>query len=139
MDLFSIVRYLHFVSIFIVVGTLFFEAFTIKSSMTRKEIAYLSKIDGLYGLGAILVVTFGLWMWLGDIGKPSDFYTKNWILHSKVGMFIVIGILSIWPTIFFTKQRKGDPEEAVEIPGHIRKMIYLEIFLLLIIPLLNSS
>ncbi|CAE7482767.1 quiA [Symbiodinium microadriaticum] len=77
-------KYLHFVSIFIVVGTLFFEAFTVKSSMIRKEIAYLSKIDGLYGLGAILVLTFGLWMWLGDIGKPADFYSRNWILMMEI-------------------------------------------------------
>jgi putative membrane protein len=73
---------------------------------------------------------------LGSIGKPSVFYTKNWIFHTKLTVFILVGLSSIVPTIFFIKNRKGDPDEVVEVPGRVVTMLRLELVLLAIMPLL---
>ncbi len=136
MDFFLLARYLHFISIFLVVGSMFFEAFFLRDAHKRKEINFLTKVDGLYGLGAIGVVAFGLWMWLGGIGKPIDFYTYNWVFHLKVATFIIIGVLSIFPTVFFNKHKTGDAEEEVKIPRHIRIIVFIEVGLLFTIPLM---
>jgi putative membrane protein len=48
----------------------------------------------------------------------------------------VIGLLSIYPTVFFIKNRKGDPEEMVTIPKSIFWMIRLELLLVFSIPIL---
>ncbi len=136
MDFFLLARYLHLVSIFLVVGTLFFEAVFVKDVMSKKDIQKISRIDGLYGFAAILVVGIGLWMWLGPIGKPSEFYSYNWIFHTKVGLFITVGLLSIYPTVFFIKNRKGEDDELVKVPSLVKNMIYLEVGILFLIPLL---
>jgi len=104
--------------------------------MSRGNLKLVSRIDGLYGLAAIMVVGMGLWMWLGPVGKPAQFYSSNPLFHTKVGLFILIGILSIWPTVFFIKNRKGDPTEKIDVPKHIRMLVYLEVGLLAVIPLL---
>ena len=90
--------------------------------MSRYEIKRIPKIDGIYGLGAILVLVAGLLLWFA-VGKPAQFYSRNWIFHTKLTMFVVLGLLSIYPTIFFLKNRKGDdldteitvPKAVIEI------------------------
>lgn len=131
-----ILRYIHFISIFAIVGTLVSEHLLLKCTLTRKELDRLSRIDAVYGIAAVVLVSVGLTLWLGSYGKPAVYYTKNWIFLTKIGLFSVIGILSIYPTIFFIKNRKGNPEEKVKIPSAIFWMLQCELLLLIIIPLL---
>jgi len=131
-----ILRYIHFISIFIIVSTLASEHLLLKKSLTRAEISRLSRIDAVYGIAAIALVAAGLTLWLGSIGKPAVFYSKNWIFHTKLTLFVVVGLLSIYPTVFFIKNRKGNGEEIVDIPASIFWMLRIELVLLFIIPLL---
>lgn len=131
-----ILRYFHFISIFVIVGTLTGEHLLIKKSLTRAQITVLSRIDAVYGLAALTLLIVGLTLWLGSYGRPSVFYSKNWIFHLKLTCFALVGLLSIYPTIFFIKNRKGDPQEVIDIPKRLIMMIRLELTLLIIIPLL---
>ena len=131
-----LLRYIHFISIFAIVGSLVSEHLLLKKMLTRPEIGRLSRIDAVYGIAALSLLTAGLTLWLGSFGKPAQFYTKNWIFHTKITLFAVIGILSIYPTIFFIKNRKGNPDEKIEIPKSIFWMLRFELMLLFIIPLL---
>jgi putative membrane protein len=118
-----------------VVSTIVAEHLLLKDQMSRAEIKRVSVVDGVYGFSAISVLTMGLILWL-VVGKPSEFYTSNWIFHLKVSLFITVGLISISPTIFFLKQRKGDQSEIVTIPKRIKMLIRLELAILFIIPLL---
>ena len=129
-------RYLHFISIFAIVGSLVSKHLLLKKEVTRAELDRRSKIDAVYGIAAVVLVSVGLTLWLGGIGKPAIYYTKNWIFLTKVGLFSLIGILSIYPTVFFIKNRKGDPDELVKIPQSIFWMLRLELLFLFVIPLL---
>lgn len=131
-----LLRYIHFISIFAIAATLVSEHLLLKQELTRKEIARLARIDAVYGVAALTLLGAGLTLWLGSYGKPAEFYSKNWIFHVKLSLFVCIGLLSIYPTVFFLKNRKGNPEEAVTIPGKIFWMVRLELLLLFIIPLL---
>lgn len=131
-----LLRYVHFISIFGIVGTLVAEHLLLKPSLTRAELGRISRIDGVYGLAALTLLGAGLTLWLGGFGKPSEFYTKNWLFHLKLTCFIAIGLLSIYPTVFFLKQRKGNPAEVVNIPNSIFWMLRAELVLLFVIPLL---
>jgi putative membrane protein len=129
-------RYLHFISIFGIVGTLVSEHLLLKPIVKRSEILRLSRIDAVYGLAALTLLAAGFTLWLGGIGKPTSFYSQNWIFHLKLTCFIVIGLLSIYPTVFFIKKRKGEPTDEVVIPKGIFWCIRIELTLLFIIPLL---
>ena len=129
-------RYVHFISIFGIVGTLVSEHMLLKKSLTRAEIGKLARIDAVYGIAALTLLTAGLTLWLGGFGKPSVYYTKNWVFHTKITLFALVGILSIYPTVFFIKNRKGDSNEVVEVPKMVFMMLRMELLLLLIIPLL---
>lgn len=129
-------RYIHFISIFAIVGALASEYVLLKKKLTRSELSRLAKVDAVYGIAALTLLAAGLTLWLGGYGKPSFFYSKNWIFHLKLSLFIVIGLLSIYPTVFFLKQRKGNPDEEVTVPATVHWMLRLELLLLVVIPLL---
>jgi putative membrane protein len=131
-----LLRYLHFISIFAIVGSLVSEHLLLKKELTRGEISRLSRIDAVYGIAALTLLAVGLTLWLGDIGKPAIFYSKNWIFHIKISLFAIVGLLSIYPTIFFIKNRKGNHDEVITIPKAVFWMLRVELLLLFIIPLL---
>mgnify|MGYP000716198678 CR=1 FL=1 len=100
-----LVRYLHFVGIILFSGTLIFEHLIIKKRMTNENFKRLCYIDRFYGISAILVFTAGMFLWF-SVGKDASFYTSNPLFHIKLTIFIIIGLISIYPTIFFIKNRK---------------------------------
>ncbi len=128
-------RYLHFLSILVMFSSVVSEHLLLKPRMTRSEIQRLSVLDAVYGISALIIVGIGLTLWFG-VGKPAEFYTKNWIFHLKVGLFVIVAILSIYPTVFFLRNRKGNnPAELVDVPKSIVWLIRLELLLLAFIPL----
>ena len=131
-----ILRYIHFVSIFTIVGTLVGEHLLLKNELTRSQIGKLARIDSVYGIAALTLIAAGLTLWFSGAGKPAIYYTKNWVFHLKLTCFLTVGLLSIYPTVFFIKNRKGNPDEMVKIPKSIFWMLRFELLLLLIIPLL---
>ena len=131
-----LLRYVHFISIFAIVGSLVSEHLLLKKRLTRGEISRIARIDGVYGIAALTLLGAGLTLWFGDVGKPSAFYSKNWIFHTKITCFALIGILSIYPTVFFIRNRKGDAMETVEVPKLVFMMLRMELTLLFVIPLL---
>lgn len=133
-----LIKYLHFIGIFLVVGALFTEAWMIRHSMSRSQIKRLGNIDGIYGLASMITVAAGLILWLSDIGKPAEFYQDNGLIYLKLGIFTLVGLLSIYPTVFFVKQRQSkknpDAEEQVKIPGIIKTFVIVELILVFTIP-----
>ena len=135
MSLYILFKYLHFVAIFGVVSSLVAEHLLLQQQMSRKELARIYKIDAVYGVSALLVLAVGLCLWFA-VGKPAGFYTSNGIFHLKLTLFIIMGLISIIPTRYFMKNRKGDPEEVVSVPKRIVMYVRIELLILFLIPLL---
>ena len=130
-----LVRYLHFIGIFAIVRGLVGEHLIMKSVMTRREIRRMLVLDRIYGAGAVLAIGMGFVQWF-LVGKAASFYSNNWIFLTKVGLAILLGILSLPPTFFINKHKKGDDLDAtIELPGSIKMYIRLELVLLVLIPL----
>jgi putative membrane protein len=136
MSSYVLVKYLHFISIFSMVSLLVVELFLLKPQMTRQELKRLSRIDGLYGIASIAVVAAGLTLWFG-VGKGAAFYA-NPLLYIKVGIVIVVGLVSIIPTVYYIRQGKGDPAEQTDTPRHIRQLVILQLSILSVVPLLAT-
>jgi len=135
MTLYVLVRYAHFLGIFVLAASLAAEWLLLKPQHTRAELRRLSIIDGVYGLSSIVVVAAGFTLWLW-VGKPADFYDGNPVFYTKLGLVVAMGLLSAYPTVFFIREsRRGGPEEEVEVPKAVFLMLYAELALLAVIPL----
>lgn len=129
-----IIRYIHFIGIFVIASALFAEHILLKKEMSGSEIKKLAKIDTVYGIAAIVVLLAGLTLWFW-VGKPSAFYTRNFLFHIKLTLFLVLGILSIYPSVFFMKNRKSKLDKIV-FPSLIKMLIRIELMIIFLIPLL---
>jgi putative membrane protein len=133
-----IIKSLHLIAIFLVVASVFAEFILVKPVLKIEVIRYISLIDAVYGISSILVVGLGLYLWFG-VGKGENFYGAfNWI-YIKVAVFSLVGILSLVPTIFFFKNRKGDPDQLIELPKYIKPIIIAELILLFLMPFLATA
>ena len=137
MPLEILIRYLHFISLFALSAALLAQAFLLRPEMTRREIAQIQRVDILYAVMVVLVLGTGFaqWFW---VGKPSQFYSSNPIFHAKLTLFLIIGLLSAWPSVFLGKQRKGDSKETVRVPKGVILSVRAEVLLLILMPLLAS-
>ncbi|MEM8525144.1 MAG: DUF2214 family protein [Bacteroidota bacterium] len=131
------IKYVHFISIFAIVSSIVAEHLLLKDQMTRQEIKRVAVLDSVYGISAITLLAAGMSLWF-LVGKPAEYYSQNWIFHLKIGLFVVVGLLSIYPTVFFLKNRKGEAEEVVKVPKMIKMMIRLELLILFVMPFLAS-
>lgn len=127
-------RYLHFLALFVLAGTIVIENMAIKPTITGEDARNLAKVDAAYGISAVLVLIFGLILWFG-VGKPSDFYTYNLVFQIKIALFVVIGLVSIYPTVFLLKHRRSTAT-SLETPALMRAALRIELVLLCIIPVL---
>lgn len=129
-------RYLHFLAVFIIFGTLTAEHTLLKGRLARAQLTRLARIDAGYGIAAGVVLAAGLTLWLGGVGKPAAFYSQNPVFHAKLGCFALVGILSIFPTLFYTKNRKGDPGELIDVPRSLVWIVRIQLLILCVMPLL---
>ncbi|MEL6357928.1 MAG: DUF2214 family protein, partial [Bacteroidota bacterium] len=133
-----LIRYLHFLGIFVWIGTLVAEWTLLQPELPRRTIKRLIKIDRVYGVSAIFVVAMGLLMWLG-VGKPAEYYSNNPLFILKVTLAIIVGLLSIYPTRFFSRQRKGeDLDTMIVIPVRVRQLVLAQLLTMIVIPLLAT-
>jgi len=91
---------LHFLAAFGVVATLLIEWLLFKPQLSYVEARILQKVDLWYGItaGTVLVVGF---LRVFYFEKGSDFYFASPLFHVKLTLFIVTGLLSIYPTVKF--------------------------------------
>lgn len=131
-----IFRYIHFIGIMSLAATLVAEHLIISSQMSMKQFKKVVFIDLIFGISAVLTLIGGLALWLW-VGKDASFYSTNWVFHVKLTMFILIALVSIYPTMFFLKNRKKD-SETINVPKSIIMFIRLELALLFILPFLGA-
>lgn len=138
----ALFAYLHYASIIALAGSLMLELFAYHQNINEKELKMLQKADTLYGVMAILVVATGL-IRSFYFEKGSEYYYSNPIFLIKFGLFLVIGILSIYPTVWFIRWGKQLKQEGVfritqKQNTYISTILKIEVALLFIMPLLAA-
>jgi putative membrane protein len=129
-----IVRYLHFIGIFVLFGLLTIEHVLLKNELTPAAVRKLALYDLAYGIAAITTFTAGMAL-VFSVGKPAIFYTENPIFWCKLGLFGLIALISIVPTLFLLKNRRTS--ENVQVPRIIIHALRAELTLLVVIPMLG--
>ena len=120
-------------------GALILERKALKVSPNREEAITMVIIDVVYGLAALLLLISGVLRVL-YFGQGSAFYMQNPIFLLKVGLFLVVGGLSLYPTVTYIlwaiPLSKGElPNVQIDLVERLRKVINIEIIGFSIIPL----
>jgi putative membrane protein len=138
----AIAAYLHYLSIFLLFALLTLEHQLFKRPLDLPRARSLMRIDIAYALSAGLVLASGAarLVWYG---KGLAYYLHNSLFHAKLGLFILIALLSILPTLVFLNWRNDlraglVPQVSTRMGTLVIMTIRLELLLLLILPLLAA-
>jgi len=106
----------HHLLFFGLVSMLVTQSVMLRGRIDGAVLARLGSIDRGYGITAGLLLAVGLLRVFYGI-KGYDFYLHNPWFHAKIGAFLLVGVLSIWPTVRFLRWRKSLKADPAFIPS----------------------
>ncbi len=138
----ALVAYAHYLSFMLCFGALVFERIRIKVEPNRGEAIAMVIADVIYGLAGIVLLLSGI-LRVRYFGQGGDFYTHNPVFWIKIAVFILVGLLSLYPTITYIlwaiPLSKGDlPTVNTNLVSRLRTIINIELVGFAFIPLLAT-
>lgn len=135
----SLLAYLHIAAILTLVVFISSEAALCRAEWLNAQVVErLVTVDRIYGISALAVLATGLARIYFGV-KGSAWYWGNWLLHLKLGAFVVVALISIAPTLRFIRWRRtlratGALPDAAEVRA-ARKLVMLQAHIIPFIPL----
>lgn len=122
--------FLHHLAAFTLVATLALEFVLIRDELTLAGARRLQRVDAVFGASAGLVLVFGL-LRVFYFEKGADYYLHSLPFMAKVSLFVVVGLLSIYPTVVFASWGKALkqgqlPVVTAQKMRALRKLIHWE-------------
>ena len=138
----ALIAYLHFAAIFTLLWFFAKQWTLFKAGPDKLDVQRLALSDRGVGLSAVAVLATGLTRALAGI-KPWVFYAHNPVFHAKVGIFLLIALISIKPTLTFLRWRRAAQADASFRPDpaewrRMRVILMIELHLLAVLPLLAA-
>lgn len=82
--------------------------------------------DAWWGVAAVLWLVTGLWRLLGHTEKATSYYFTNPVFYAKMGLFLTIVAMEIWPMMTLVRWRAGKAQPNPRDVGRIEVISYAE-------------
>jgi putative membrane protein len=127
----------HHLLIFILFGILVSELVMVRQSMTGDDIKHVAMIDLWYGVVALLILMVGFSRAV-FAAKGWAYYSVNSFFWAKIAVFVLIALLSIWPTVKYLNWSREfrtahTVPDAVSV-SVVRRILWLEMILFAFLP-----
>jgi len=127
----------HFLALLVMVGALSAEAFILRLPVQGQVIPLLARVDGLYGLSAGLLIAAGTSRVFFGL-KDESYYGDSHAFWGKIAVFVIIGLLSILPTMRFIRWRRAFNADASFAPPEAdvksaRRIVMIQAHLLILV------
>jgi len=123
----------HHLTIFALFGVLVAELILLRPGMTAGDLAKVGKIDLWYGILAGLILVFGFSRAV-FAAKGWAYYSHNAFFWVKIGTFVLIGLLSVPPTIAYIRWRRAGVEPTALQVASVRRLLWWETALFAALP-----
>jgi putative membrane protein len=118
----------HHLLVFTLFGVLFAELVAVRRGLDQAGVARIAAVDLWYGIlaGLILIVGFAR---ANFAAKGWAYYSHNAFFWGKIGTFVLIGLLSVPPTLDYLRWKKAGvaPDDAQV--AKVRRWLYAEVVL----------
>jgi len=123
--------FLHHLSAFTLVAALAVEFALVRDDLTLGSARKVLIADAVYGASAAILIVVGF-LRVFYFEKGATYYFHTWTFIAKLSLFLVVGLLSIVPTLSFLSWRKAVragqlPEVSVERQQRLRMIVHLEL------------
>jgi putative membrane protein len=133
-----IVAWIHYIAIMLLLASLLGEHLLLKQEMTVSEARTIQALDIVYGASAVVVLVTGIMRMF--LEKGAAYYNHHIAFHILFGLFVIVALLSIYPTVIFLRWRndtRAGRGQQLARPQFkkIQMMVRVEMTLLLLAPL----
>ena len=130
----ALVAFGHFIAFFALIGALVLELVLIKEGLSVETARRIQRADRALGLSALLLLVFGF-LRVVYFEKGADYYFANSFFQIKLGLFIIVGLVSIYPTVKFLRwnaalNQQQAPELSASEVSRLKKIIHSELILI---------
>jgi putative membrane protein len=135
----ALFAFLHHAAAFLLVAVVMVELVLLRAELTVASARTLLRMDSVYGLSAIVLLVVGF-VRVFSTEKGAGYYFHSGPFLVKLALFIVVGLLSILPTVQFVGWRKAlkdgrAPQLDDSKRRRLRMFIHIELTLLFVIML----
>jgi putative membrane protein len=131
--------YLHFAAIIVLFSFLTVQAVLLRTTPDERVVRLLGRSDiwAAAAAGATLVTGF---LRAGLGAKGGDFYFNAWPIYVKIALFVIVGLMTIKPTLAYIRWRKAFEQDAAwSVPAAehaaVRKRVMAEVHVGALIPI----
>ena len=126
----ALFAFLHHVSAFTLFAALVVEFVLIRSALTVESARKIQVADMIFGISAGVLLLVGLAR-VFHFEKGAAYYFQTWTFLAKLALFVIIGLVSIVPTLEFLRWRPAVkagqvPTVAPEKLKQVRSIIHYE-------------
>ena len=101
-----VIASIHLLALGIGLGAILARAHNLQAARRRPRLHSILLADKLWGVAAILWLTTGLWRAFGGLEKGAEYYLQHPLFHAKLGLFVLVVLLEIWPMVTLIKWRR---------------------------------
>jgi putative membrane protein len=138
----SLFAFLHHIAAFTLFAALVVELILIREVLTVGTARRLQVADMVFGISAGVLIVVGLPR-VFYFEKGAYYYFHTWTFIAKLALFLIIGLVSIVPTLEFLSWRKAvkqgqAPSVSPERVGTLRSIIHMELVGVVLIVLMAA-
>jgi putative membrane protein len=127
----SLMALLHHLAAFTVVAALAVEVALFKPPLSAMQARRLQRTDLIFGVAAGVVLAVGM-LRVAFFEKGPGYYWRDVFFLIKLGAFVLVGLISVYPTMTFLSWSKGlkagvAPEIAEARTRSVRMCMMLEL------------
>lgn len=135
----AVMAFLHHLFAFTLVACVVYEFIAYRKGLALEETHRIQRVDLFYGISAGLLLIVGL-LRVFFFEKGAAFYSQSPFFWVKMGAFLIVGLLSIDPTIRYIRWNKvisenKTPEVSDAEFKRTRFILWLEVIGLVVIML----
>ncbi len=121
----------HHLLVFALISMLVAESVLLRGPVDAAVVRRLAGLDAGYGMSAVLLLAVGVSRLLYGV-KGMDFYQHNPWFQAKFGLFVLVALLSVLPTVRLLRWRRALKRDPGFVPdarqlGALRLLIRLEL------------
>ena len=108
-----ILAVLHLLALGIGLGAVFSRARALNGLATEPDaLTRAFAADAWWGAAAVLWLSTGVWRALAGTEKVSSYYWSNHVFMAKMGLFVLVVLLEIWPMMTLIAWRRTGAQVA---------------------------
>ena len=98
--------------------------------------------DNWWGVSGVLLLATGLWRAFGGLEKGSAYYLDHPLFHAKLGLFVLVLLLELWPMVTLIRWRmaqRGSRDVDLGRAPSFARVSYVQLVILVVILVLATA